>query len=59
MDRPQYFVVRIYRRSADDPARIEGTVEKVASGTQQPFASAEELWALLLALPPAEPDSRT
>jgi hypothetical protein len=59
MDRPEYFVVRIYRRCADDPLRIEGTLEKVASGTQQPFASAAKLWALLLALAPAEHDSRT
>ena len=48
MERPEYFVVRVYRRTPDDPARIEGVVEAVASGAQVPFASAQELWTILL-----------
>lgn len=48
MERPEYFVVRVYRRTPNDPARIEGVVEAVASGAQVPFASAQELWTILL-----------
>ena len=48
MERPEYFVVRVYRRTPDDPSRIEGTVEAVASGAQVPFASVQELWTILL-----------
>ena len=48
MERPEYFVVRVYRRTPDDPSRIEGMVEAVASGAQVPFASAQELWTILL-----------
>jgi hypothetical protein len=47
MQRPEYFVLRVYRRAPDDPERIEGVVEAVASGTERPFASAQELWAIL------------
>ena len=48
MERPEYFVVRVYRRTPNDPTRIEGLVEAVASGAQVPFASAQELWGVLL-----------
>ncbi len=48
MERPEYFVVRVYRRTPNDPSRIEGVVEAVASGAQVPFASAQELWTILL-----------
>ena len=47
MERPEYFVVRVYRRMPDDPRRIEGVVEAVANGTQVPFGNAQELWAFL------------
>ena len=47
MERPEYFVVRVYRRMPDDPTRIEGVVEAVANGTQVPFSNAQELWAFL------------
>jgi hypothetical protein len=47
MERPEYFVVRVYRRMPDDPTRIEGVVEVVANGTQVPFSNAQELWAFL------------
>jgi hypothetical protein len=47
MERPEYFVVRVYRRTPNDPARIEGMVEVVASGAQVPFSNAQELWAFL------------
>jgi hypothetical protein len=47
MERPEYFVVRVYRRAPDDPERIEGVVEAVASGAERPFANAQELWAIL------------
>jgi hypothetical protein len=48
MDRPEYFVVRLYRRTPDDPQRIEGMVEVVASGTHVAFANVQELWTILL-----------
>ena len=48
MERPEYFVARVYHRTPSDPARIEGVVEAVASGVQVPFASAQELWTILL-----------
>ena len=48
MERPEYFVVRVYRRMPDDPTRIEGIVEAVASGAQYSFVSAQELWTILL-----------
>jgi hypothetical protein len=47
MERPEYFVVRVYRRMPDDPSRIEGVVEAVASGTQAAFSNAQEFWAFL------------
>ena len=52
MERPEYFVVRVYRRMPDDPTRIEGVVEAVANGTQVPFGNAQELWAFLQNSPP-------
>ena len=48
MERPEYFVVRVYRRTPNDPARIDGVVEAVASGAQVPFSNAQELWTILL-----------
>ncbi len=59
MERPEYFVVRVYRRMPDDPTRIEGVMEIVASGTQVPFSNAQELWAFLQhpLPPPNRPNS--
>lgn len=53
MERPEYFVVRVYRRMPDNPSRIEGMVEAVVNGTQVPFSNATELWAFLLHPSPA------
>ena len=53
MERPEYFVVRVYRRMPDDSTRIDGVVEAVANGTQVPFSNAQELWAFLQNSPPA------
>ena len=47
MERPEYFVVRVYRRMLDDPLRIDGVVEDVANGTQVPFSNVQELWTVL------------
>ena len=33
MERPEYFVVRVYRRDCSDPTQIEGTVEEVFPNT--------------------------
>jgi hypothetical protein len=44
---PESYVVRIYRRSANHPGRIAGTVEVVASGSECSFASARELQRIL------------
>jgi hypothetical protein len=48
MERPEYFVVRLYRRATEDPARIEGLVEVVGIGKSYAFANAHELWAIML-----------
>jgi hypothetical protein len=53
MDRPEYLVVRVYRRELGEPWRIEGIVEVVATGEQFTFTNAQELWAILLHPPPA------
>jgi hypothetical protein len=53
MERPEYFVVRLYRRDAEDPARIEGVVEQVATGKQFAFADAGQLWSILRESAPA------
>jgi hypothetical protein len=47
MELPEYFVVRVYRRTPCDLSRIEGMVEAVVKGTQIPFTNATELWAFL------------
>lgn len=54
MDRPEFFVVRIYRRDANDPSRIEGIVEVVASNREVRFANAVELSAILQGTSPAQ-----
>jgi hypothetical protein len=46
---PESFVVRIYHRNARDPARIAGTVEIVASGTERSFKGLHELRQILVA----------
>ena len=47
MERPEYFVLRLYRLDGSDGTEIEGIAEVVANGKQFPFASAQELWAVL------------
>jgi hypothetical protein len=59
MERPEYFVVRVYRRMPDDPTRIDGVVEAVAHGKQVPFSNAQELWAFLQHPSPAPDRSRS
>lgn len=44
------YVVRVYRR---DPEGIAGIVEDVATGAQIRFRSADGLWQVIRALPPA------
>jgi hypothetical protein len=65
MDRPEYFVVRVYRRQPGCSPEVEGVVEVVASHKQRAFASAQALWAILLEppvanqrLPGADPGGR-
>jgi hypothetical protein len=43
------FVVHIYRRDAADPRRLNGTVERIGNGKSRAFATAQELWDLLVA----------
>lgn len=47
MERPEFYVIRIYRRDAEDPSRIEGIVEVVASNKEVRFANTLELGAIL------------
>ena len=51
------YVVRIYRRTRDDPHAVLGVLEAVDSEWQQPFSTIEQLLQLLVraAQPPAEP----
>jgi hypothetical protein len=41
------YIVRIYRRDADDPAKAVGVVEYVETGTRRSFADIDELLSLL------------
>ena len=47
MDRPEYFIVRVYRRAPGGDPEVEGVIEVVATLRQQSFASIDELWAIL------------
>ncbi|HZR02944.1 MAG TPA: hypothetical protein VFA81_07225 [Burkholderiales bacterium] len=38
MDRPEYFIVRVYRRAPEDPG-LEGVVEVIATLKQQSFTA--------------------
>lgn len=42
------YIVRIYRRDAQDPERVSGLVEVVGDGATRPFTSFEELSEILL-----------
>jgi hypothetical protein len=48
MDRPEYFVVRVYRRARGTIPELEGVVEAIGLPQQRAFASSDELWAILL-----------
>lgn len=48
------YIVRIYRRDAQVPARLVGVVEPVGGRGRRAFGSREELWTIL-AGPPAQP----
>jgi hypothetical protein len=41
------YIVRVYRRSSDDPPQLVGIVEQVRTGRETPFHSIEELWQVL------------
>jgi len=58
MDRPEYFIVRVYRRALGEAPEVEGVVEVVAMLTQQSFATSDELWAILLDPSAAQQRSR-
>jgi hypothetical protein len=46
---PDSYIVRIYRRAANPADPAAGTVERADGGDAARFASAEELWAFLMA----------
>lgn len=47
MDRPEYFIVRVYRRAPDEHPQLEGVVEVVATLRQHSFTSSDQLWGIL------------
>ena len=47
MDRPEYFIVRVYRRAPGEDPELEGVVEIIATLKQQSFTSIDQLWAIL------------
>jgi hypothetical protein len=47
MDRPEYFILRVYRRGSGDAPELEGVVEVIATLEKQPFAGMDGLWAIL------------
>lgn len=56
---PDSYVVRIYRRDPRAPARVVGTVEVVASGSEVGFRSLRELEQVLLGAARAPPRLRS
>lgn len=54
MRQPRSYIVRIYRQGARS---LTGVVEDTRTGQQRPFASVQDLWALLRrpSLGPASP----
>jgi len=57
MDRPEYFIVRVYRRAPGATPELEGVVEVVGAPQQRAFASSDGLWAILRDPPLAQPPS--
>lgn len=41
------YIVRIYRRAENNPQGLVGIIEKVGTGRNTAFKSAEELWTFL------------
>jgi hypothetical protein len=50
---PESYVVRIYRRSARSPGRVNGTVEAIGRGGERSFKSLNELQRILAGTLPA------
>ena len=50
------YIVKIYRRSADDPQYLVGQIEHVGKGYKRPFHNTHELVDLLSL--PSEPDNQ-
>ena len=40
------YIVRIYRRGAEEGKEIAGLVERIGNGGRMAFGSSKELWAL-------------
>ena len=45
------YIVRIYRRDASEPGRMDGVVEGVPAGEQTAFHDMAALWQILAASP--------
>jgi hypothetical protein len=52
------YVIRIYRRHATDPERLDGLLEAVEGEASQAFHGRDELWSLLLSPTGSEADHR-
>ncbi len=53
------YIVRIYRRDSVDPEQVNGVLESVEQGTQQPFANLNTLSSMLASGPEAVPTKST
>ena len=47
------YIVRIYRRGAEEGKEIAGLVERIGNGGRMAFGSSKELWAFLTENRPA------
>ena len=41
------YIIRIYRREGNDPAKVTGIVEEVGTDDRKVFKSPDELWNIL------------
>lgn len=50
------YIVRVYRRNSVGGDELAGMVERVGSDARQAFATRDELWAFLKAVPGRRPE---
>lgn len=53
-----YYMIRVHRPASEGTSALAGTVEYLATGEKQPFATAEELVRFINTPPQAGPNMR-